>query len=152
MAPKDKKVSASTAMPTCVVILEQSLPEPLSTVEEGQDEIPRLPDRRWRLAAVGRPGCCARRPAGPPNAAATPHTQTHIVPLLQAGQLVRTALGSTVTVLGAKAAAKGEPLRLWVRYASGLEAPLDERTPPAAMAAQAQQEGAIGMPPCSGEG
>lgn len=45
----------------------------------------------------------------------------------QAGQLVRTALGCTATVLGAKAGPDGA--QLWVRYgataAGGLEAPLD---------------------------
>lgn len=44
---------------------------------------------------------------------------------LQAGQLVRNALGCTGTVLGAKAAAPGGPMCLWVRYESGLQAPID---------------------------
>ena len=90
----------------------------------------------------------------PPPADTDRPTENTEAPWLQAGQLVRTALGSTVTVLGAKAAAKGEPPGLWVRYASGLEAPLDERPPPAATAEKAPQGGdqqtAAAMPPCSG--
>ena len=42
---------------------------------------------------------------------------------LQAGQLVLTQLGCAATVLGLKASP--ESGQLWVRYASGLEAPLD---------------------------
>ena len=51
---------------------------------------------------------------------------------MQVGQLVRNVLGCSVTVLGVKAAAAGEPLQLWVRHASGLEAPAQHVQPCAA--------------------
>jgi hypothetical protein len=71
--------------------------------------------------------------------------------VVQVGQLVRNALGCSVTVLGVKAAAAGEPLRLWVRHASGLEAPAEHVEPCAAaeqlkrdMQARQQQAQALG--------
>ena len=60
--------------------------------------------------------------------------------MVQVGQLVRNALGCSVTVLGVKAAATGEPLRLWVRHASGLEAPAEEHVEPCGAAEQLRRD------------
>ncbi|KAL4853021.1 hypothetical protein ACK3TF_005904 [Chlorella vulgaris] len=44
---------------------------------------------------------------------------------VKVGQLVRNALGCTGSVLGVRSAPAGGPSHLWVRYDSGLEAPID---------------------------
>lgn len=61
--------------------------------------------------------CCRQLASAPPLS-----TDTSPLPV-QAGQLVKTQLGCTASVLGLKASAEGG--QLWVRYASGQDAPLD---------------------------
>ena len=98
--------------------------------EEESEEDASLPDSRGRHAALWPAGACTA--AWPPLPALMFKTQTQIPPcslVAQVGQLVRNALGCSVTVLGVKAAAAGEPLRLWVRHPSGLEAPADHVEP-----------------------
>ncbi len=57
-----------------------------------------------------------------PGQSSTLSPDTSPLPV-QAGQLVKTQLGCTASVLGLKASAEGG--QLWVRYASGQDAPLD---------------------------
>ncbi len=61
----------------------------------------------------------------------------HTPPCLwsQADQLVRNALGLAGTVLGVKPDSEGQK-RLWVKYASGLEAPVETSNVFAGMEAQ----------------
>lgn len=86
-------------------------------------QVRRIPCRR-RCAAVAAallpPSAAAhcRDKTRPPHLT-SPHPAFHT----QGGQLVKTRLGCTAAVLGLKASAEGG--QLWVRYASGQEAPLD---------------------------
>ena len=79
--------------------------------------------------AAGVWGGGAQRTAFAAAAAPTRHATPPPPSLTQAaGQLVRTPLGLVAAVLGVRALPAGGPAALWVRYDTGLEAPLDAST------------------------
>lgn len=138
MPPKDKQVRKGGAMATRLpgaTPTRRNLPPAAALPPRAQKKKkakPKAPAYLTDAASLQpfgvqvRGGRQAHRTGGaclPPAATAASLTPSFNTLPLQSGQLVKTQLGCTATVLGLKASAEGG--QLWVRYASGQEAPLD---------------------------
>lgn len=143
MPPKDKKVCRGQESrrrllppphtpPAAAAVAAGNLPPlPLPQKKKAKPKAPAYLTDAASLQPFGvqvrrTPAAAAVQQWPPPSCRRTftldltsPHPAFHT----QAGQLVKTRLGCTTAVLGLKASAEGG--QLWVRYASGQEAPLD---------------------------